>query len=119
MTTYDYVERAVELDNIVIELTEALVWIRKRRGVTVVDPELENRIARRLAIGCIKHVHWQMHTLSSGMQFDHRSIEECRQELIKRCEELRFLEVRELMHMARGTNAYVCTKHNQYFDLDW
>jgi hypothetical protein len=117
MTTYSgSIPRAVELDDVVLEIAEALKWLRKRNGINLRNPEIENKVAWRLAVGCIKYIHNEIH--KGPNKFHHSYMSECRAELLKRAEELRHTEVRELMFMAMSTNPMSFGQHDQYLDLD-
>lgn len=118
MTSSNAIERAIEVDDVLMELTEALKYQRKREKLTVSDPELESKIARRLAICCIKQTHAGMHDRGSQTYYPHRQLSECRSELINRCQSLRYTEIKQLMQMAVGTNVEMCGPHSQYLEMD-
>lgn len=111
--------RAIQLDKVLIELVEAFGYIRKTKGTSYRDPELEGRICRRLAIGCIKHVHREMHDVRSGSYMGQHNVDQCRVELAKRCSELRYTQLREMLHQPKGINEKLTGPHSQHLDLDY
>lgn len=93
-------ERALALDDLVMEIAEALRYTRKLGGTHARNAELENMISRELAIGCIKKIHSDMHNPQDVNYYRHRTYSECREETVRRGQALRYMEVQELAKTA-------------------
>lgn len=104
--------RALELDDLLVEISEALRYVRAMARINAKNPTLEHTLSRAMAIGCIRRLHSEMHNPQHPNFYAHRYGYECRNEVIRRGQSLRYTEVRELMKFARESHrAYIPTPH--------
>lgn len=94
---------ALEIDDIVSELADAFKWARKRKGTYCKDQVTESVVTRRLAIGCVKRIHIDMHAPQSMSKknylYPHTNHNQCREELLRLCGSLRYTQVEQLLDM--------------------
>lgn len=111
------VQRDLALDELAIELIEVFRYIRKSVGIGY-KGDIESRICRRLAFGCIKHLHIEIHKQGNPNRVITRDVDGCHKELARRCQELRYTEAKELLHKSKGINTEAIDPYEQHIRLD-
>lgn len=109
--------RALELDDLVMEIAEALRYTRRLRGSHSRNAELENMISRELAIGCIRGIHSDMHNPQHESFYRHKNHFECRDETVRRGQALRYMEVQELARTALRCHGTYSGQHSFVLDF--
>lgn len=105
-------QRHLELDDLVVEIAEALRYVRAMERISCKNSVLEYAISRAMSIACLRRLHQEMHNPAHPNHYRHTYNYECRREVILRGQTLRYTEVRELMKFARESHrAYVPAHH--------
>lgn len=112
------IDRALEIDAVIQEIAEAMRWVRKRKGLASRDQVVESAVVRRLALGCVKRLHMDLHmtdgpTGKRNYMFPHTNPAECRDELLRLCQKLRYTDIETLHSMGRENS-----HHFPHYDHD-
>lgn len=108
--------RALELDDLLVEVAEALRYVRAMERINCKDARLEHMLSREMAIDCIRRLHYDMHNRMNPDYYSHRYYWECRDEVIRRGQSLRYTEVRDLLRMARESSNHQLSHHRLELD---